>query len=391
MKIFAKALDILFLFLLSAFLLGGLLAAVLRPKDINWYENRPANRLHRPTLEAFLDGSFQTSVEDGLGDQVLMAQTFKKAYNDGTSNLLFGVLRGFLDSRPQRYVYLREVNTFGGDQLVYGPKPLENISQALTARAQGLNALMEAHPELDFYVYYIEKDTDMNFETGEKTGAYEFLESRLSLPEGHVACFEIDGFDTFYDLFFRTDHHWNYKGSYKAYGEAAALLGVEEPLIEPIEEVDLPYTFSGSKAKEAGAAEVFTEGFTVYRFDYPEMEISINGQPQEDYGQAGACLAGEAEKIDYGVYYGSDPGEAAFDTGREGRPNLLLMGESYDNAILKLLASHFHKTYAVDMRYYEGEVGPFSFSRYVEEKGIDKVLFIGNMDYFVMDEFLPEE
>lgn len=384
-------LDAGFLLLLAAFLLTGLAAAFLRPKEINLYENRPANRLQLPRVDSFLDASFQESVEEGLSDQVLMSQTFKKVYNDGSSALLFGMLSGFLDSRPQRYVVLRGIDTFGGYNLVYKTRDLGEISERLEQKADGLNRLMDKHPELDFYAYYIEKDTDINFETGEKAGAYELLLDRVALPEGHMARFEIDDFQTFQECFYRTDHHWNYVGSYRAYGEAASLLGISEPLLEPLEEILLPYDFSGSKAAGAGAREVFREEFRAYRFSYPAMDITINGAPAPDYGQQEACFAGRVESLSYGAFYGNDDGEVVFDTGREGKGNLLVLGESYDNAILKLLASHFHKTFSVDLRYYGDYAGRFSFSDYVRENRIDTVLFIGNMDYYILEEFLPED
>lgn len=71
---------------------------------------------------------------------------------------------------------------------------------------------------------------------------------------------------------------------------------------------------------------------------------------------------------------------------------MLVIGESYDNAILKLLASHFNKTYSIDLRNYERTFGAkFQFSEYVKDSQIDKVLLIGNIDYFTMSEFMLED
>lgn len=380
-----------FLSLLAAFLIIGLATAILRPREVNSYENRLANRLQKPTIETFLDASFQNSVEAGLSDQILMAQTFKKAYNDGSSVILFCMLSGFLDSAPQRYIVLRGINTFGGKNLVYKYRPVDEISDWLEQKVEGLNTLIAGHPELNFYAYYIEKDTDINFETGEKSGAFEYLLDRLALPDGHMARFQIDSFEEFQQAFYRTDHHWNRIGSYRGYTETAKLLGISEPLLMPQEDVLLPYTFSGSKAAGAGAKSVFREDFQAYRFDYPEMAVTINGAPAQDYGQQKACFAGQVQQISYGIFYGDDSAEVIFDTGREDKGNILIIGESYDNAILKLLASHFHKTFSVDLRYYGSLIGEFSFSSYVQENQIDTVLFIGNMDYYILEEFLPED
>lgn len=68
-----------------------------------------------------------------------------------------------------------------------------------------------------------------------------------------------------------------------------------------------------------------------------------------------------------------------------------MIGESFDNAILKLLASHYDNLYSVDLRYYEHSMGTtFDFSAYTAEHEISNVLLIGNIDYFLQDTFDPE-
>ena len=70
------------------------------------------------------------------------------------------------------------------------------------------------------------------------------------------------------------------------------------------------------------------------------------------------------------------------------KDNILIIGESYDNAVLKLIATHYNKTFSIDLRYYEHIFGEkFNFAEYVKENEITKVLFIGNIDFYVMPEF----
>ena len=122
------------------------------------------------------------------------------------------------------------------------------------------------------------------------------------------------------------------------------------------------------------------------------MKISIDGAPAPDYGNQDAYFDGSCrDPLQYSSFYGGDAGELHITTGRTDRDNLLLIGESYDNAIVKLLASHFHNTYAVDLRYYSVQMGKnFHLASYLAEHDIQKVLLIGNIDYFVMQEFLLE-
>ena len=221
-------------------------------------------------------------------------------------------------------------------------------------------------------------------------GIYEYLAGQLNLPEERIARYRIDSFDQFSQWFYRTDHHWNAQGSYEGYLQVLKLLGVAEQPLTHGDPVTVSQHFSGSKASSAPS---LSEPFSVYPYDFPEMDIVINGAPAADYGNQDAWLSGQGTgAISYSAFYGGDMGEIIFDTGTQGRGSLLVIGESFDNAILKLLASHFDRLYSIDLRYYEAYMGTaFSLSDYLEEHQPDRVLLIGNADYFASQDFLLED
>lgn len=375
----------LFVGIILLILLAGLGKAVFLPKDVNAYENRYAVKLPAPTLSGWLDGSFQSGVDSALADQVTLAQACKKAYHLTSSNYLRLVSGPVLSRCQDRYVNFAGALMFNGFTTYY-TRTLSTMTEDLEGRAAHYNDYFAAWPGLDFYVYFIEKDTDINFQTGEKVGVCEYLFDRLELPGDHLARFRIDSFDQFSQWFYRTDHHWNCDGSYRGYTQLLELLGVKDKPLSPQGDAVLVGEFSGSKA--TGMASGFSEPLYAYRFAFPDMEITINGAPSVDYGQQEYFLSGQGDRLSYGSFYGWDDGEVTFSTGRPGLENLLVIGESYDNAVLKLLASHFNETCSVDLRYYKTYMGrDFDFAGYVEEHGIDKVLLIGNIDYFILPEF----
>lgn len=73
----------------AAVLLTGLGRTLLCPKDVNYYENRPANTVAPLTAESWLDGSFQDAMETALSDQIPLAQTMKKAFNDAQNKIRY--------------------------------------------------------------------------------------------------------------------------------------------------------------------------------------------------------------------------------------------------------------------------------------------------------------
>ncbi len=371
---------------------AGAVRTLFFEKDINTYENRYAEKINEFSAEGYMDGSFQESVETALQDQIPFSQYGKKLYNDAGGKLVNLFASGLYRKNPMRYSSIGNMKVFGGDYLVYDTRRLEDMTPALDKKIENINGVIASHPELDIYMYYIEKDTDINFETNEKVFAYEYIKAALDLPKDHMAKFAIDSFEDYSREFYRTDHHWNCEGSYEGYVQVAELLGLEDVII-PVEKVDTGYALSGSKAIESGNQAVFTEPFYAYRFELPDMSITINGVAGDDYGNQEAYLSGSArDEISYGNFYGGDDGEIIFDTGSQGKGNILIIGESHDNAILKLLAAGFDKTYSVDLRNYQAQLGKqFRLSEYVETNDIDKLLLIGSIGFYTSEETMLEE
>lgn len=370
----------------------SLVKTVFFPKSINEYENRKANQIIKFSFQNFYNSSFQNSIETSLADQILFTTTMKKNYNFAThsiinkffENLEKNVLKG-------KYINLNGIYRIGGtDNLVYKQYKLNGYSE-FDKKIDNLNTIIKSHSDLEFYLYYIEKDTDINFETNEKLGASDYIVEKVNEDNVTSGIYRINDFEEFKKNFYKTDHHWNYNGSYKAYKEILAMMLPEEKCLEPTDTIELKSKLIGSKAYASGMNEMFSEEFIANVFEIPLHKTFINGQDGE-YGNEETYKNNPDMPISYGMFYGEDNGEVEFDFYHPERENLLIIGESYDNAVIKLLASHFNKTYDIDLRSYEQDMGKkFKFDEYIKQKSINKVLFIGNVDYYMLDTFLLEE
>lgn len=368
---------------LAVLALGGA-CAYLFPREMNTYENRYAVQLPILTAASYGSGQFQDQLEDALADQLPKASALKKLYHLGTRGYVYALLSPLSEANSDSYFDYFGVWLADGNRLVYAPMALTDVQERLDARIAQIEYAV-SRIDAEFYLYYIEKDTDLNFETGERLGAYEYLASRLDLPMDNFA---VDTPEDFFRDFYVTDHHWNYLGSDRAYVELTKLLDCGKPM-EPMEAVTLDQTITGSKAAACGAQQL-TEPFCAYRYDFPPMTVTLDDMTTADYGNQEAFLNGSGDLLSYSAFYGGDNGEVILDTGSGGE-NLLILGESYDNAVLKLLAAHFGRTHAVDLRYYEPLMGePFDLAAYVQTHDIDRVLLMGNIDYFTMNDFALE-
>ncbi len=386
-----KTPDLALVLLLLGVMLLGLGKTLLLPKDTNYYENRTANQPPRFTVSSWLAGDYQDGLEAALSDQVPLAQRLELGYHQTTNVFLQSVLEKLIDRYPDRYFSYHGMMLFGGDTIVYPTVYLDERQEALDRKLENLNAVIAAHPELTFYVYYIEKDTDINFESGYLCGLSDYVLDGLKLPEAQKGRFTVHSFEEFRSWFYRTDHHWNWEGSRRGYLQIMDMLG--KPALTPAGPEFIAGGMCGSKARVSGGEAIFTEDFYAYRWPFPEMEITVNGQHVNDFGMQDETFGPDAYgTVGYSGFYGGDDGEIHFHVNNPGAGSLLILGESFDNAVLKLIASGFEDTWSVDLRNYEHDTGKvFSFSDYVAEHGIDRVLLIGNIDYFVMDEFRLED
>ena len=371
--------DFLFLMILILILLGGLIKPIVMPKNVNYYENRAANKLPKLDFQTFLKGDFQDNVELAYADQIPLSAYMKKGYNFINNELKFNVNMLYYSRIDNIYIPLSNgINLFGKDNnLVYKPIDYHEDLDGFNNRIDNINNVVKNNPNLDFYIYFIDKDSENDFEKNTVTDTYEYIKSKIDTNS--IAHLGVNDFDTYKDYFYKTDHHWNFKGSYQGYKDIINMIYKDENVLEPIDCICFEKKYSGTKASLSGTAGLFSEDFCAYKFDFKNHITYVDGIEIE-YGNQDEYFNGTNEPISYGNFYGSDNAMVKFDFNQPNKDNLLIFGESYDNAINLLLASHFNITYNVDLRNYKED--KFEFSKFIKENKVDKVLLVGNYSFF---------
>ena len=382
-------------------------------------ENRMSNLYPEWQDSLWIEGEYQQEVNNAVADQLPLIMDTKKNFYWLRNGVLNNIQNRLYTDYMDYYVHFRKGIYLYGDKnspyLLYKPNKLdEKLQGNIQTMAKKINDAALRHQNKVFYVYYIEGDNDIRYDTKKITGIYEFLKDNLSLAQNHIACFKVRNFEEYKRDFNKTDHHWQYIGSYKGYKEVFHLLNLDKEgetlnkpitpnssygvsddcppkLVEGYKPVLISRLYHDSKCRVTGTPDMFYDKFYVYAFDYVPMKIIINGEKGE-YGKQEEFLKNKDIALEYnlkyGLFYGGDEGEIIFDTGRKNRPSILVFGNSFDNAILKLIAGHFNKTYSIDLRHYEKTMGkPFLIDEYMKTHIIDKVLFIGNQDFLKQKEF----
>ena len=371
-----KGINFVFVGLILCGLLLGLARTVFFPKKINYYENRYANRAALPTPGTYADGTFQDQLEAALGDQTPFAERFKARYNDLSSKLTKALLKPVLESG--RYYRIGDVQLFS-DYLTYHTRDLEKLRPTLEERAANYNAIFAAHPDIEFFVCYIEKDTDINFETGERVYADDLLFSMLNLPENRMLKYEIPDFAAFSEYFYRTDHHWTSLGAF--YGANAVLSALGRPTLDQADFTPQVVSddFNGTLYSTSGIhwltpdeMEYWVEedgiSVTSWRTGSPEPAALYDRSYLEKKDKYSSFLGGNQPLCVLKNEHNPDGGK------------ILLVRDSYSDSLAPFLAQSFSEVHLLDLRYYRAPV-----AQYAAENGIDEIVVLYSVPNFITD------
>lgn len=373
-----------FLVMVVLVFIFGMYGLVKTPQKKSISENRTLAQYQHLTINGFLSGRFQDNFEKALSDQFLMSERIRLTYNDIVNRLpKYGIDQVVCQGR---YILIGGANYRNArfdcdDNIVVLPK---EMTQVRTEIARQNVAKYSRVNELANTFYYIIEEPDMfDFESGQRlTDVKAFLKENIVGKYG-FSYLHFDTYDEYEKLFYKTDHHLSSNGQYLAYVDIAKLLDVDNIAV-PVETVSHHELFFGTRARDARYYDSFEE-FDFLRFELPKHSTMVN-RKESKYGHYDEYMNHEYKYNKtypfYSWVYGGDVGEIIFDYNQPKKDNLLVFSNSFDNPIVPVLAQHFNKTYAVDLRHYRKDIGEsYVFSKYIKENKIDKVLFIMSSRY----------
>ncbi|MGI5839221.1 MAG: DHHW family protein [bacterium] len=188
------------------------------------------------------------------------------------------------------------------------------------------------------------------------------------------------------EYYYKTDHHYNFAGALATYRAVIGRLQTdgrigETPLgPEEIQLITLAPPFAGTRNRQLyhlyPVREKLQIGYLTPEIAYTK---STNWEENPELYDLAPDAAG---RISYSVYMGGDNAETVIRTGRPDRPNLLLFGDSFTNAVEPLLYYHFNETRIVDLRHYRN----LNLYGYVAEHRPDIVLMLrDDLNYATLD------
>ena len=348
--------------LFCAFLAGfGLLHILLPDRTFSPVENRTLSKMPDFSWSALVDGSYTSKLEKYLEDQFPL--------RDGWMGL------------KNRYEYLLGKREFHGVYLC-GDRLIHKIEDASRAE-QNISYLQKLTELTDIPVYLgliptaAEVYRDQLPVGAENFDQAAYLEKvRESVPGAVWVDIEkwMDGASGV-SLFYRTDHHWTSAGAWHGY---AALM---EAMGEPSEPLGTPETvaddFYGTLYSSSGVHWLAPD--TIERYVSGEGVTVENFEKGETHGLYVDSFLGEKDK--YASFLGGNtPLYIIRNPEAASGEKLLVVRDSYSDAMAPFLSQYFAEIHLVDLRYYRTSV-----AEYAQENGMERIFVCYSVENFVKD------
>lgn len=393
--IYQNIINITFIILCCIPLFFLYLVPIRGQKDSSVVENRALQKIPNFNWNKFLSGQYQDELEQAINDQLILSQPIKiqtRTTSSMISNSFLNLLSIFDKNIRNHYIAISDQFYTYKDSPYIIEKPVD-YRQYLGVIEKNANSYNQSFKNIDKYLYFIDSSRSINFNQPNSEEAFNFIKKSFKMNDYDLL--KIPDFETYKDYFYQTDHHWNYKGSYQGYIDIInMLLGSNEKKLEVKNMKIFDTIYYGSYARRSLFLN-YKEKFTVYEFDLPAYKTSINGT-RRDYSNHEQYYNDHYDKNQftnhYAEYYGTDYAEVIYDFENESKENLLIISSSYSNSINNLVASHFNKTYVLDLRHYEAFFQePFYPREYIKKNKIDKVILVGDLLTFTTDDFYIKE
>ena len=177
-------------------------------------------------------------------------------------------------------------------------------------------------------------------------------------------------------LYYRTDHHWTTAGALLGYQCYRAAAGSAVPAAADYT-VERHEGFRGTLYSKVLDPDAAVDAVELYRWD-GDTALTVT---YDNADHAGCYdLQKLAQKDMYEVFFGGNWPMVRITGGAENGRRLLVLKDSYANALLPFAAADYEMIAAVDLRYYLG-----SLTELIQTEGITDVLVLYSTSAFMSE------
>ena len=265
----------------------------------------------------------------------------------------------------------------------------EMNEEAVAQNIEAMNAFFEAHPVNTMFllapnaISFHEKLLPRNASVLDQNKQMDEIFSKLN---PNIARIDIrDTLNKHPDeyLYYKTDHHWTSLAAYYAMQEISEYMELDLPSLDAMIKYPLTYDFKGTLANKVGSVGLKDEiDMYVSRKNVEYMVTYVDQQEK-------SRTIYQSDKLKssnpYEVFLGGNHSMVQIDVDNESTHHLLILKDSYANALIPFLIPYFTTITVVDPRYYTEDL-----QRVIKNQLITDVLYVYNANTFVQDTTLND-
>lgn len=182
-------------------------------------------------------------------------------------------------------------------------------------------------------------------------------------------------------LYFRTDHHWTALGAYYAYCAFMETRGERPVPLGRYRQMDLEGFLGSSYSKTLDKSlEQNPDTLSVY-LPFTEYEFTQYYGAEARESKVIDLQYADSKTDKYLVFISSGGGTwGLIRTKVANGRKILVVKDSFGNALVPFLLPHYEEIYVVDSRFYSSGATGKSILRFIEDNGINEVLFVNYME-----------
>ncbi len=334
-------------------------------KEFSEAENRRLEPMPKLTISTIANGSFMSDFETSLTDQFVCRDFFVK------------MRTRFLVSIGKSEV--NDVYIASNNYLI--PKPPVPNTDIANATMAAINAVAEKKPNIQQYCAFIPRasyilsnllpDGAASFDDQALVDAMFAANTAANVKNIRVSDALFAAAQT-QQIYYRTDHHWTTAGAYAAFEVIAKEMGLDTTAVA-YETLTISNSFAGTSSSSSGLYQIVD---SVEICIPAEQQTYMVEFPQEGKKYTSIFMPEYLEKKDkYAVFFGGNPSIVNISTDADSVDTLLILKDSYANALVPMLTPYYRNIIMIDPRYYME-----SFDSFLQTHKITDILYLFSVE-----------
>ena len=343
-------------------------------KEYSDNENRYLAQKPKLSFSSVKDGKFMEDTDAYISDQFAFRDKLVKTRTK---------IDIFLGKRDINGVY------FGRRHFLF-EMPAAYNEERITKTTDTMNKLKAKNKDINNYIVIvpnsgeiISKYMPLNAPAESQEEQINKIYSKLDGFNCIDVCKQLKAYKEPQELYYKTDHHWTATGADIGYNTIAKSLNINTKAYKH-KNLAVTNSFQGALASSSG---IFSAKDTIYiPAVTPEVPYAVNYINEKKMTATVYDSSKLNEKSKYEVFFGGNFPQIVIETNAKTDRVLLVIKDSYANAIMPMLIPHFSTIVMVDPRYYTDNIQDT-----MDKNGVTDILWLYGANTFLNDTSITEK